>query len=133
MLATSLPLYFSDTPSMLTPSSNFTAQKGLICVMQGPHIEQQSLLCIPFTWCKTGPAKMPDQQFIIIRFCTSHSFPNTVLAIAGGTGGGALLLVVIIGILLCVLVIRKVCHAATKSQSKLYTLWGFFSAQFSIN
>ena len=31
---------FSDTPSMLTPSSNFTPQKGLICVIQGPHIDQ---------------------------------------------------------------------------------------------
>ena len=71
-----------------------------------------------------GLAKMPDQHFIVIKhglYITHFPLPdNTVLAIAGGAGGGALLLVAIIGILLCVLVMRKVHHAATKSQSKLY-------------
>ena len=56
----------------------------------------------------------------------------TVLAIVGGAGGGALLLVVITGVLLCALVIRKVRHTATKSQSELYTLW-VFSVILSIN
>ena len=55
---------------------------------------------------------------------------HTVFAIIGGAGGGALLLVVITGVLLCALVIRKVRHTATKSQSKLYTLWVFFSHLF---
>jgi len=54
-----------------------------------------------------------------------------MFAIVGGAGGGALLLVVITGVLLCALVIRKVRHTATKSQSKLYTLW-VFSTMFSI-
>ena len=82
--------------------------------------------------CKNARSAIYHDQ---ILYFTLFPLPdNTVLAIAGGTGGGALLLVVIIGILLCVLVMRKVCHAATKSQSKLYTLWFFFfSAQFSIN
>ena len=66
----------------------------------------------------------------ILYFTLFPLTDNTVLAIAGGAGGGGLLLVVIIGVLLCVLVMRKVCHAATKSQSKLCTLWGFFQPSF---
>ena len=53
-----------------------------------------------------------------------------MFAIVGGAGGGALLLVVITGVLLCALVIRKVRNTATKSQSKLYILCGFFQSSF---
>ena len=67
------------------------------------------------------------QEFItlsnqILDFILFPLPDHTVFAIVGGAGGGALLLVVITGVLFCALVIRKVRHTATKSQSELYTI-----------
>ena len=116
---------------MLTPSRNFTPQKGLICVMS------HRVNGIPFAWCKIGLARMPISNLSysnqILYFILFPLPDNTVLAVAGGAGGGALFLMVIIGILLCVLVMRKVRHAATKSQSKLCTLCFFFNLFSSLN
>ena len=123
-------IFFSDTPFMLTPISNFTLQKGLMCIIQAPYIDQQSTICmVQNLFCK-NPRSAINLSCQILDFVLFPLPDHTVFAIIGGAGGGALLLVVITGVLLCALVIRKVRHTATKSQSKLYTLWVFFSHLF---
>ena len=68
-------------------------------------------------WLLARAAKPILTQFVWENiFYTFMSLPdNAVSAIAGGAGGGGLLLVVIIGVLICILIMRRV-HSTTESK-----------------
>ena len=125
MLATSLSSYFLRyTIHVDTKQQLYSTKRFDMCNAQS----KLCTICMMQNWsCKNA-----NKQFIILKsdsvFYTlfpprQHSACHCWRCRGWST-------VVIIGVLLCVLVMRKVHHAATKSQSKLCTSCFFFSQVF---